>query len=331
VHGRLVPFLRGRERGGLVASASDIHIQTFQEGDLPGLLAAYNLARPAGSAALDSDRFWAWFDDPDLAPERDLWVAKADGAVLGVLAALPWTSHLEEGAIFLLGPSVLPAARQRGVARALVRAAAVACGQRHPGARFLSRVPQPAPGPMAFLDALGFRTERHQWVLRHDHLGHVPEPQWPEGYTVRRFTADEDPAPLEGLYAAVLDQPERFSRVLQAEDLRRWHALGALPPGALQVVLQGGELVGLSLWTRWPGASEAELHVWGLLRDHRGLGLGRALLRHALRGAQAAGASTLRLSVAAERFPSALEGLGFVLLEEECFLACPLASLVSLP
>lgn len=309
--------------------ASAIHIQAFEEPDLPGLLAAYNLARPAGSAPLNADRFWSWFDDPDLDPGRDVWVAKAEGAVLGVLAALPWASHLEEGAIFLLGPSVLPAARGQGVASALVRAAAGACARRHPQARFLSRVPQPAPGPMAFLEGLGFQTERHQWALRHDHLGHVAEPSWPAGYQARRFTAEEDPAPLELLYAQVLDQPERFSRRLQAEDLRRWHAMGALPPGSLQVVVQGEALVGLSLWTRWPGAEEAELHVWGLLPGHRGQGLGGALLRQALRGAHAAGASALRLSLAAERFPSALEGLGFTLLEEERFLACPLGDLVA--
>lgn len=305
----------------MVDSVAAIQVRPFCDADVVGVVAAFNQARPSGSAPIDADRFWSWFDDPDLSPERDVWVGEADGAILGIVGALPWASHLEEGAIFLLGPSVLPAARKRGLARSLVEEAARACAERHPGTRLITRVALPAAAPMAFLGALGFTEERRHWQLRLPHLEGLPQAQWPEGYEAMPWSSGKDTAPLEGLYAAVLDEPEFMRRRLDPEDVRRWHAMGALPDGALQLIVHQGQWVGLSLWTRWPGAQEAQLHFLGVLPQHRRKGLGAALLLAAIHSAAQAGGSSLRLELAAEVVPEGMLALGFEVQGAEAFMA----------
>ena len=136
--------------------------------------------------------------------------------------------------------------------------------------------------------ARGWRPARTYWRMRRELDGPSPEPVWPAGVTVRGFDLERDAHAahqvVEDAFADVGDDRPR-------KDFAAW-AAGMLDPERFDaelylVVEQGGEVVAACLAQRM--GDLAFIRQLAVQREHRGSGLGLALLhesfrRHAARG-----------------------------------------------
>jgi mycothiol synthase len=175
---------------------------------------------------------------------------------------------------------VLPAARRRGVGRALATAALAATAPvrplqcwahgDHPGAAGLAR-------------ALGFTRSRVLLQLRRSLTAELPAPRLPDGVTLRGFRPGlDDPAWLAVNARAFADHPEQGRWT--AADLRQRLAEPWFDPAGflLAVRERDGTLLGFH-WTKvHPGSVRdpepiGEVYVLGVDPEAHGLGLGTAL------------------------------------------------------
>ncbi|HEV3463852.1 MAG TPA: GNAT family N-acetyltransferase [Actinomycetota bacterium] len=129
----------------------------------------------------------------------------------------------------------------------------------------------------------GYRRGRSTWLMRLEMDGPPPLPVWPEGVAVRTF----DPGDEEGdvgaravhrlvqdAFADIGNQPPRSYEFWVEVNMER----SDFDPSLWFLAVDGNELVGVNLAYSGPlGGYVAQLAV---RRDHRGRGLGLALLRH---------------------------------------------------
>jgi len=209
--------------------------------------------------------------------DRNLLVL-LDGRVVGY-GHLDLTDLVEGASAELV---VDPAARERGVGRALVaelirqadrsRLRLWAHGE-HPAARRLA-------------EGMGFRRIRALWQLRRSLFAPLPELVLPPGVVLRAFRPGADDAAWLGLNAdAFASHREQGQWTL--DDLRRRIAEPWFDPAGFLLAWRDGRLVGFH-WTKVPGETTAaegrhghepigEVYVVGVDTEERGSGLGRAL------------------------------------------------------
>ena len=136
-------------------------ISTAQASDLPRIVAIYNAAIPGRMATADTEPVSvaareAWFSEFD-ANRRPLWVFRhdPDGAVAGWLSLRSFYGRPAYNATVEIGVYIDPAARRRGVARALLGHALAAA----PGLRvktILAFVFAHNAPSLALFEAVGF-------------------------------------------------------------------------------------------------------------------------------------------------------------------------------
>ncbi|HEV3496622.1 MAG TPA: GNAT family N-acetyltransferase [Actinomycetes bacterium] len=149
-----------------------------------------------------------------------------------------------------------------------------------PGDRPALEVSAPA-GDQAYAELVeraGYRRGRSTWLMRLEMDGPPPLPDWPEGVVVRTFDRDTDARAVHRLvqdaFADIGNQPPRSFQFWVEVYVER----SDFDPSLWFLAAEGDELVGVSLAQSGPlGGYVAQLAV---RRDHRGRGLGLALLRH---------------------------------------------------
>ncbi len=125
----------------------------------------------------------------------------------------------------------------------------------------------------------GYRRGRSTWLMRLEMDGPPPLPVWPEGVAVRTFDRDADARAVHRLvqdaFADIGDQqPPRSYEFWVEVYVER----SDFDPSLWFLATEGNQLVGVNLAQSGPlGGYVAQLAV---RRDHRGRGLGLALLRH---------------------------------------------------
>jgi mycothiol synthase len=234
--------------------------------------------------------------------DRNL-VALLDGVVVGY-AHLDATDLVEGASAELV---VDPAARGRGIGRALVAALIRNAGDR---LRLWAHGEHPAAQRLA--EGMGFSRIRALWQMRRSLFAPLPEFALPPGVVLRTFRPGIDDAAWLALNAAAFaDHPEQGRWTL--EDLhQRMAELWFDPAGFLLAERpdQQGRLVGFH-WTKVHGDSGpahgaesahghepiGEVYVVGVDEGERGSGLGRALTIAGLQHLRSRGLASAMLYV----------------------------------
>lgn len=150
----------------------------------------------------------------------------------------------------------------------------------------------------AILEDLGFQAERYSLLLcREDQP--VPEPSLPEGFAIAEYVLDRDAAAwcaVRNAAFATLKGSETPITDEQADQGNR----GAIPGGAM-LLNHGGQTIGVVKAEEDDvDGPVANIGPLAILPGWQGKGLGRALLRAALRNAKAQGYGRTTLCVNGE-------------------------------
>jgi mycothiol synthase len=165
-----------------------------------------------------------------------------------------------------------------------------------------------AAGAAHLARAMGFKRERVLWQMRRSLFAPVPEPQWPDGVTVRTFVvgADEQ-AWLEVNNKAFAQHPDQGTWTL--DDVKMREREPWFDAAGFFLAEELGRLVGFH-WTKVHGAGHAgghghdhahdpigEVYVVGVDPSMQGKGLGPALTLRGLQHLRARGLSQCMLYV----------------------------------
>jgi mycothiol synthase len=274
-----------------------IVIRPFTPEDAPAVIDIYNQARPIEIAHLSEDRFWSWFSDKALDPCRDILLAADKAGPVGLVVAFPWPGHLAEGAVFFVGPSVLPEFQHKGIGLQLMEALEAHTLALYPGKRLQTRLEANNTKAHAFLvNKAGFKVERRFWLMTHAALGTVrPAPPIP-GVTFEYLLPGQDPTAAVSLYQSILD-PAAGHHLLDDAQIKLWTGLDTFQANSFLLARQGTSLVGLCFQTFTRGLPHGQIRFLGVLPPFRGQGLATALLKQALIDASQNGKTTVQLEV----------------------------------
>jgi mycothiol synthase len=227
----------------------------------------------------------------------------ADDTVLacaddGTLAAVAFCWGIEPTASVEAWINVHPAYRGHGLGTWLVRWAELRT-RRYlaSGTRTLLRPSVSSDAGRAFLESLGFRHVRTFWhmsrVLDGTEVAGTP----PDGVTIRPYREGDGPALHRVLESAFEDH---FGFEPMAYDA--WEAGNLRAPSTELSLIFLAERAGEPVAALIAGFVEDESWVFelGVQREHRGLGIGRALLRRVFAELVAKGRTSVKLSVDGE-------------------------------
>jgi mycothiol synthase len=151
------------------------------------------------------------------------------------------------------------------------------------------------------LQSAGYAPVRGTYVMEIQLREAPPEPQWPEGITVRTFVPGDERAVFEAVEDAFMDvwnRPkgifEQFAGLTERE---------SFDPSLWFLAMDGDEIAGTVLTKKVSG--EGWVDVAGVRRPWRGRGLGLALLLHAFGEYHRRGVEKAGLSVDAESITGA--------------------------
>ncbi len=174
---------------------------------------------------------------------------------------------------------VHPDHRGRGVGSALLGWTETRARAAEPGAeiRIGQTVPDVEPTAPALLTAHGYTPRHTAWLLRLPEEAAILQQPLPPGIDVRPFDpATEEQAVYRVIEDAFSEWPDRErqtpgfwpTQMLERSDY---------DPGLLFVAVDGTQVVGAAFCTLYP--DEGWVHFLGVARNHRGRGLGTALLQ----------------------------------------------------
>lgn len=158
----------------------------------------------------------------------------------------------------------------------------------------------------AFEDG-GYRLVRHSFQMRIDFDEELPEPEWPDGLTVRNFRPGDE----ERVYAA---SQEAFADHwdFHPQSFEQWRAFTLdrhdFDPALWWLAEDGDELAGISL-NSWHFSGDPQfgwVHILGVRRPWRRRGLASALLLQSFRDFRERGATRAGLGVDAENTTGAV-------------------------
>lgn len=146
----------------------------------------------------------------------------------------------------------------------------------------------------------GYELIRHSFRMRIELDQETPEPQWPDGYTVREMGEGEERTFYDAQMASFADTwmftPEPY------ESWRHYMVDGSVFDQTLWFIAEKGDavagiLIGRALENE-PGVGW--VRIVGVLPEHRRRGIGEALLRHSFRAFADRGFNAVGLGVDAE-------------------------------
>lgn len=239
----------------------------------------------------------AWLGTPSIDIEQDARVALVDGRIVAYGDVFDSSREGKLLWFFLAAHPAHPDAWPPLLDFLEDRAAGLAS----PGGRVGAAIPEKAADLRGALESRGFVFHRFSFRMIAPLDGDQPEPEWPEGISVRPFGGDEDARP------AYQVQEETFSdhadhSPISYEDWRYWSFRESFEPGLWFLAFGDGELQGVCLCRpEWDGdPSFGWVSVLGVRRPWRRRGLGLALLRHAFRELRARGKTRVGLGVDSE-------------------------------
>ena len=245
--------------------------------------------------------------------QEGIRVAEADGEIAGF--GVPWVLP-QAGEIWtMLRVGVRERFRGGGVGTRLaesllefVRAGAVGAGRLEVAGS--AWMPNEASERLAA--KLGFAHERWFWLMERPRGG-APEPAWPSGIEMRIF--DRSDAMFEDWRLAYNDSfASHYRFVVASQETGRMIAADpTFRDDGLALAYRGGRCVGFC--RNELHATRGEIGTLGTVRDARGLGLGRALLRWGVRWLEAnsGGAVTLLVDGDNEGALALYESEGFAI------------------
>ncbi len=263
-------------------------IREVQERDLPDLVDFYNDNERHEPTSDDEQATTLaeqqrWRNDPRSAGNTS-WLARlltSDGSEGAMIADAEFEHKPGEEQAFS-GFTVHRDYRKRGVGRQLYALIAQQAAQ-HPLKRLYSGGAKAHTLKQEFLARRGFEFDRYFWRMRLPADKDVPPVQLPEGYTVRTFVPGQD----EELFMNVRNvcfadhfgstpyTPETTAYIIQQEMFQ---------PAGLFFAFKDGVVAGYC-WSAISAEENARRNVsvgWiehlGTVPEHRGVGLGRALL-----------------------------------------------------
>jgi mycothiol synthase len=268
------------------------------------LLAAFEAGELKGSTLGDVEGWHARLP----ADPRDTLVAVVNTRVAGLIT--PRRNQLVVGRAF----------RLQGVGTKLVEAAEALVDERGTGPLYLA-MPHENERALSFYSALGYRYHHSLWNLRLRDDAEVPLPDFPPSAT-RHHYRDEDVAAFVDLVnTAFLDHPTPLS--VTVERVRFTHALPEFDPANLLFLSPADDPDRLIGFCRVgheedAGRMTGEVAILGVLREWRGLGLGRELLRWGIQRLRELRVQDLYIVVEGEneRALRLYEGTGFERVEE---------------
>lgn len=155
------------------------------------------------------------------------------------------------------------------------------------------------------LQSRGYELARHFFEMEIDLAGEPPEPEWPDGLTVRTFRPEDARAVYDADIEAFEDHWDPLD--VAFEEWQSYFLTSSeFDPELWFLVEDGDELAGFSLCSRHGGETTAHLHVLGVRRPWRKRGLGTALLLHSFRELRKRGCEATRLNVDAENLTGAV-------------------------
>lgn len=243
-----------------------------------------------------------WLTGPGLDPATDARIAVAGDVVRG------WVDiYAHPDPKYWVDLRVPPSERD-DVRRALLEWVEHEARQRgagKPGALLRFYTASTDEPTKQLLEFRGYARIRGAYRMRIDFERESPEPQWPEGVTVREGTLDDVELAYETQQETFQDSWEyhRFP----FDEWRHWMVdYEGFDPGLWFVAESGGEVAGISLCRV---AEEDEnlgwVRVLGVRRPWRRQGLGRALLLHTFREFRRRGLGSVGLGVDAESLTGA--------------------------
>ncbi len=177
---------------------------------------------------------------------------------------------------------------------------------------------------LALIDGYGgFEYVRSFFTMRHHDATSTPEPAWPDGVRLVRLDGDALAEAAVAAHDGSFIDHWNF-RPARVADFREWLDHPEDDP-TLWFIAQSddGRIAGYSIcYLEVPvdGVREGWVGQLGTTRAFRGIGLGRALLRHGIRELAARGATEVRIGVDAENQSGALgfyERAGFRTFREQ--------------
>jgi mycothiol synthase len=236
----------------------------------------------------------AWFDVPSFDPEHDARVALVDGAVVGwgdVSDAsregkFLWTDVRTDSQHWDAAPVLLDFVEER--ARALAA----------PGGMIKAWSPEHADEWRALLESRAYQLHHYSLRMIIGLDEEPPEPEWPQGITVRGFRPDEDERTVYEAHQETFSDQRDFSRD-PLEDWRNWSYREPFDPELWFLAIDGEEVAGISLCRPERGGDRecGWVSVVGVRKPWRRRGLGLALMRHSFRELRRRGKTRVGLGV----------------------------------
>lgn len=236
-----------------------------------------------GEAVIDAEDIVGDWQRPSFRVEEETVGLERDGVL--VAYAEVFKGHRADA-------HVLPAHRGRGLGTWL--AGWVVAEARRQGGTTVGQPVLQGSDADRLLGALGWRVRWTSWVLQLAEGQEIAPQPLPDGYVVRGLEPGEEPLAYDVVERAFSEWPDRTPSTYDD-----WAATTVLRPGfepsMLRLVLApGGEVVGACVAV--DSGDTAYVDQLAVTREHRGLGLARALLVDAFARGRARGRTRCELS-----------------------------------
>lgn len=239
-------------------------------------------------AASELLQYW---ESPDVDFQRDVLVAEGSGGALVGYADL----GVQKENVWLDVRGLEPEAL-----RALLDAIEARAVEKKPGAGLMGYTSEPDQVVRDLYEQAGYRVVRHGYRMEISLEGGAPEPQWPEGFTVRAMRPGEEERVYEAHMTSFADtwmfSPEPF------DVWSHWFLKDtAFDPSLWFLAEAADELAGISITRESesePGLAWAR--ILGVVPKFRQRGLAQALLRQTFGECASRGLQRVGLGVDAE-------------------------------
>jgi mycothiol synthase len=235
----------------------------------------------------DLRQYW---ESPDVELGQDILVAEENGAIVG------YADIGEHGDHVWLDVRATDAESLPQLLLAIENVAAA----KKPDASLMGYTSADDAPLRGLFESSGYDLVRHSYRMRIELNGALPEPEWPDGISVRAMREGEERAFYDAHNASFagtwMFHPEPY------ETWRHWFVEDpSFDPALWFAAESGDDLAGIVI------ARKAEqepsfgwIRILGVLPEHRHRGIGQALLRHTFREFAARGLSAVGLGVDAE-------------------------------
>lgn len=276
------------------------------EGDLPRLTDLFNRGTRAmyGADDLTQGELRLWLESPNVEPARDIRLAERDGELVGY--ADVYDQNLTHTR-YWLDVRLDPERGDEATAGALVRWLETRTeGERLEGAFLRGFVAERSALVKRALEAEGYGLIRHSYRMGIVLPEELPEPEWPEGVTVRAMAQGEEREVYEVHEECFADHWEH-----EREPYEEWAHWTVEredfdPSLWFLAVAPDGQIAGYALCR--PFDAEPDMgwvEMLGVRSSWRRRGLGKALLHHTFREFAGRGFPRVGLGVDAESLTGA--------------------------